>query len=92
VAKVITMDRVTNHRLARAKSTQPYKIFVSHGSNDSWLAGQIMKEIEGVGASGFLDETNIPKGSSDFKKIIRQQVGDSRELIALFTPWSAMRS
>jgi hypothetical protein len=71
---------------------EPYKVFVSHGSHDHWLAGQLSKEIQGVGASPFLDETNIPKGSPDFKKIIREQISDSRELIALFTPWSALRS
>ena len=69
-----------------------YKVFVSHGSHDIWLAGQIAKEIQEVGASPFLDETNIPKGSPDFKKLIREQISTSRELIAIFTPWSAMRS
>jgi len=71
---------------------QSYKVFVSHGNHDYWLAGQISKEIRRVGATPFLDETNIPKGSPDFKKIIREQISDSRELIALFTPWSAIRS
>ena len=69
-----------------------YKVFVSHGSHDLWLAGQISKKIQGLGASPFLDETNIPKGSPDFKKIIREEIVASRELVALFTPWSAMRS
>jgi len=69
-----------------------YKIFISHGSHDSWLAGQIAKEIEVHGAITFLDETNIPKGSPDFKRIIREEISTSRELIALFTPWSSMRS
>ena len=69
-----------------------YRVFVSHGSHDLWLAGQISKEIQRLGASPFLDETNIPKGSPDFKNIIRGEIIASRELVALFTPWSAMRS
>jgi hypothetical protein len=69
-----------------------YKVFVSHGSHDLWLASQIAKEIRGVGAFPFLDETDIPKGSPDFKRIIRAEISASRELVALFTPWSAMRS
>lgn len=69
-----------------------YKVFVSHGSQDLWLASQIAKEMQGLGASPFLDESNIPKGSPDFKKIIRDEISVSRELVALFTPWSVMRS
>jgi hypothetical protein len=69
-----------------------YKIFVSHGSQDLWLGGQIAKELAVLGGAPFLDETNIPKGSPDYKTIIRQEVAASRELVALFTPWSAMRS
>ncbi len=69
-----------------------YRIFISHGSHDSWLASEIAKEVEDRGATPFLDEANIPKGSPDFKQIIREEISSSHELIALFTPWSAMRS
>ncbi|MGH8560281.1 MAG: toll/interleukin-1 receptor domain-containing protein [Methylococcales bacterium] len=69
-----------------------YKIFVSHGSHDMWLASQIAKEISISGATPFLDETNIPKGSPNFKQIIRTEISMSREMVALFTPWSAIRS
>ena len=62
------------------------------GSHDGWLAGQMAKEIRAVGASTFLDETDIPKGSPNFKKVIRDEIAASRELVALFTPWSMMRS
>jgi hypothetical protein len=69
-----------------------YKVFVSHGTHDLWLAGQIAKELVRIGASPFLDETNIPKGAPNFKTIIRDEISASRELVALFTPWSMMRS
>lgn len=69
-----------------------YKVFVSHGSHDLWLAGQIAKEIANLDAIAFLDETNIPKGSPNFKQTIRSEISVSRELVVLFTPWSAMRS
>lgn len=69
-----------------------YKVFVSHGSSDKWIAGQISKEIRAVGASPFLDESDIPKGSPDYKRIIREEISKSHELIAFFTPWSAIRS
>lgn len=69
-----------------------YKIFVSHGAADLWLAEQIAKEITAAGGTPFLDDANIPKGHPNFKQIIRQEIGESRELVALFTPWSALRS
>jgi hypothetical protein len=68
-----------------------YKIFLSHGSADSWIAAQIAKRVQEVGAVPFLDETNIPKGAN-FKKSIHDEIKRSHELIALFTPWSSKRS
>ena len=68
-----------------------YKLFVSHGSDDSWIAAQIAKRAQELGADTFLDETNIPKGSN-FKQIIHSEIAQSDEVIALFTPWSSKRS
>jgi hypothetical protein len=68
-----------------------YKVFISHGSDDTWVAGQIAKSIQEAGADTFLDETNIPKGGN-FKQIIHREIASSNELVALFTPWSAKRS
>jgi hypothetical protein len=70
----------------------PYKVFISHGSADLWLAGQLGKEVIAAGAIPFLDEANIPKGHPRFKDIIRSEINESRELIALFTPSSVFRS
>ncbi len=68
-----------------------YKVFVSHGSQDRWVAGQIAARIRERGATVFLDETDVPKGA-DFKRIIHREIASSEELVALFTPWSAKRS
>jgi hypothetical protein len=68
-----------------------YKVFVSHGSNDSWIAAQIAKSVRDSGAHVFLDETDIPKGGN-FTKRIHEEIAASNELIALLTPWSAKRS
>ena len=68
-----------------------YRVFVSHSSHDSWVAAQIAKAVREVGAEAFLDETDIPKGAN-FKKRVHEEIGLSRELIALFTPWSSKRS
>lgn len=68
-----------------------YRVFVSHGADDRWIAGQIAKCIRETGADTFLDETGVPKGRN-FKQIIHQEIARSDELVALFTPWSAKRS
>lgn len=60
-------------------------MFVSHGKADAWLAGRIARSIQDMGASTFLDETDIAKGD-DFKVRIRQEVARCSELVALFTP------
>jgi hypothetical protein len=69
----------------------PYRVFISHGSHDLWVAAQIARSVRETGAQVFLDETDVPKGA-DFKKRIHDEIGRSHELIALFTPWSAKRS
>jgi hypothetical protein len=68
----------------------PRRVFVSHGKDDSWVAGRIAHEIQAAGAATFLDETDIPKGD-DFKTRIHAEIKACSELVALFTPWSAQR-
>jgi hypothetical protein len=69
----------------------PYRVFVSHGSDDRWIASQIANRLRDLGADTFLDETSIPKGAN-FKQIIHKEIALSNEVVALFTPWSAKRS
>jgi hypothetical protein len=68
-----------------------YKVFVSHGTQDNWVARKMAKCIQEVGAATFLDQTNIPKGAN-FRQIIHKEIAACQELVALFTPWSAKRS
>jgi hypothetical protein len=49
-----------------------YRVFVSHGGDDRWIAGQIAKCLRDLGADTFLDETCIPKGAN-FKQIIHKE-------------------
>lgn len=81
-----------NPSLGENKSVmKPYKIFISHGSCDSWVAEQIANAIHTTGALSFLDEKNIPKGQ-DFKKRIYEEIKECDELVVLITPWSLKRS
>jgi hypothetical protein len=49
------------------------------------------RAVEDTGSNTFLDVRDIPKGA-DFKGVVRGELSQSDELIALFTPWSARRS
>lgn len=76
--------------MAEPLTVKKRTVFVSHGKDDSWIASRIAQDIQAVGASTFLDETDITKGE-DFKSRIHIEVAGCSELIALFTPWSAQR-
>ena len=69
----------------------PVRVFVSHASDDLWLAQQIANCIEALGATTFLDRRDIAKGDN-FRHIIRREIGSCSELLALFTPWSRTRN
>jgi hypothetical protein len=73
------------------RPSSPYRIFVSHGSADAWIASQIASRLQDSGAMTFLDNNDLSKGD-DFKQVIRVEVGRSDELVALFTPWSIKRN
>ncbi|UCH97703.1 MAG: toll/interleukin-1 receptor domain-containing protein [Candidatus Aminicenantes bacterium] len=67
-----------------------YKVFISHSSKDTWVARQIAKYIENLGADAFLDEADIDYGD-DFEKRILEAVRTSHELLVLLTPWALKR-
>lgn len=68
-----------------------HRVFVSHATDDMWLAEQIARSIEDCGASAFLDRRDIAAGD-DFKQRIREEIPKCDELLALFTPWSRRRA
>lgn len=76
--------------MSESESTKPYKVFISHGKPDTWLAAQVARCARDSGASTFLDETDISKGDN-FKQIIHREIAESQELIVIFTPWSVQR-
>src|SRR5438093_7773738 len=69
-----------------------YGVFVSYGSADSWIVRQIGRRIrEDCDAYTFLDVEDIASGDN-FKLRVHTEIRRARELVALFTPWSARRS
>lgn len=71
-------------------SATPRLIFVSHSSRDLWIARQIAREIEAVGATPFLDEAEVDAGA-DFEEDIRDFLARAHELVVLLTPWALDR-
>ncbi len=67
------------------------RVFVSHGSHDSWIARQMEHCIKECGAETFLDVNDIATGD-DFKEVVRAEIALADELVALFTPFSRDRS
>ena len=65
-------------------------VFVSHSSQDTWVARQIAREIEGSGAKPFLDEAEVDAGA-DFEEDILDFLERAHELVALLTPWALDR-
>ena len=69
-----------------------YRIFISHGSEDSWVASQIARRIrQDARAETFLDVFDIAKGD-DFETKIFEMLPQCDELVALLTPWSVNRN
>lgn len=62
-----------------------YTVFISHASRDKWVAGQIAKELDAVGAGVFLDSRAIETGDQ-FDEELKQALHDADELLVLLTP------
>jgi hypothetical protein len=75
----------------RGRVKARYRVFVSHATDDVWVAEQIAKAIEECGATAFLDERDIVAGQN-FKQRIDEEMPKCDELLALFTPWSRRRA
>ena len=67
-----------------------YQVFISHSSADTWVARQIARHIEELGASTFLDEEDIEHGD-DIEEEILSAAQNSDELLVLLTPWALTR-
>ncbi len=69
-----------------------FKVFISHGTADLWIAQQMGRRIrEDCGAETFLDVDDIAVGDN-FMQRIHVELQQAQELVALFAPWSARRS
>lgn len=65
-------------------------VFISHSSEDTWVARQIAARILLAGARSFLDEADLDIVDEPDEKI-REALAESDELLVLITPWALTR-
>jgi hypothetical protein len=69
-----------------------YRVFISHGWHDRWVAGQMARCIkEDAGAEPFIDIFDVKKGDRIEQKIL-SELPLCDELVVLLTPWSVRRN
>ena len=68
-----------------------YLIFISHSSEDTWVAKKLSQECEVAGAKTFLDEAKIAVGANIDDSILKA-LRSADELVVLITPWALVRS
>ena len=66
------------------------KVFLSHSSQDKWIARQIARAIRDCGSDVFLDEANVDVGGP-FEEDIRTYLAEADELVWLATPSALTR-
>src|SRR5918911_2046442 len=65
-----------------------YKVFISHSSSEKWIAQQMSKEIEALGAETWLDEKDI-KGGDIWPEEIMKGIDACNEGVVLVSAKSA---
>jgi hypothetical protein len=68
-----------------------YKVFISHGWADRWIASQIEARLRAAGISTFIDVNDVSKGD-DIEDKVFDALRQSHELFVLLTPWSVDRN
>jgi hypothetical protein len=66
------------------------KVFISHGSHDSWIARQMARCIAECGVETFLDVYDIQTGD-DWQDRLFAEIDATDELVVLVTPFSRDR-
>jgi hypothetical protein len=69
----------------------PYRVFISHGWTDRWVAAQMARSIRDIGGEAFIDFFDIKKGDRIETKI-QVELPRCDELVVLLTPWSVRRN
>ncbi|MGJ0395686.1 MAG: toll/interleukin-1 receptor domain-containing protein [Methylocystis sp.] len=68
-----------------------YRIFISHGWHDRWIARQMARLVADAGGSPFIDIFDIEISDRIAERVL-EGTRECRELVALLTPWSVERN
>ena len=69
-----------------------YRVFISHGWHDRWVAKQLARSVrEDARAEPFIDIFDLKKGDRIEERIF-EELPKCKELVALLTPWSVTRN
>lgn len=63
----------------------PYLVFISHSSKNTWIAHQMSKELEALGASTWLDSKDL-RGGDIWQEKILKAIEDCQEGLVLVSP------
>jgi len=65
--------------------TSPYLVFISHSSKEAWIANQISKELEALGARTWLDSKDL-RGGDIWQEKILGAIDNCQEGLVLVSP------
>jgi len=80
--------RHSGKRSAKKKArsrTSPYLVFISHSSKEAWIANQISKELEALGARTWLDSKDL-RGGDIWQEKILGAIDNCQEGLVLVSP------
>src|SRR5947209_673210 len=82
-------QRTVKQQAAKTSPAQPaaYTVFISHSSKESWIAKQIAKEIEALGAKTWLDLKDL-RGGDEIRRSIKRGIRASQEAVVLLSSHS----
>lgn len=81
--------RAAAQKATRRKVAEPsaYTVFISHSSKELWIAEQIAKEIELLGAKSWLDKKDL-RGGDEIRRTVKRGIRSSQEAVILLSAQS----
>jgi hypothetical protein len=72
-------------RSSQKRKRSRYVVFISYSSTDSWIAHEIKKKVEGLGAEAYIFEKDMTGGGVIVEEVLRS-IDECHEAIVLISP------
>lgn len=88
----------TSRKIGKSPSRKPqrkdaespaYTVFISHSSKELWVARQISKEIEAIGAKTWLDKKDL-RGGDEIRRTVKHGIRSCQEALVLLSAHSVI--